>query len=81
MGFIKNSIIYIDEVASFIESLTDNETMTKTLKKIYLLLMKLIKNAYKVIVSDALINDAVLELLKYRTDEDKIFIVNSYKKF
>ena len=81
MESIKNSIIYIDEVASFIESLTDNETMTKTLKKIYLLLMKLIKNAYKVIVSDALINDAVLELLKYRTDEDKIFIVNSYKKF
>jgi len=55
--------------------------MTKTLKKIYLLLMKLIKNAHKVIVSDALINDVVLELLKYRTNEDKIYIVNSYKKF
>ena len=81
MEDINNSIIFIDEVASFIESLTDNDTMNRNLKQINSLLMKLIKNAYKVIVSDAIINDGVFELLKHRTDINKMFIVNDYIKF
>ena len=78
---IKNSIIYIDEVASFIESLTDNETLNRNLKKIHTLLMKLIKNAYKVVVSDAIINDGVFELLKHRSNDSKVFIMNDYIKY
>ena len=43
------------------------------------LLLKIIKNAHKIIVSDALINDGVFESLKYRCDDEKIFIINEYK--
>jgi hypothetical protein len=32
-------------------------------------------------VSDALINDAVFELLKHRSDKSKIYIENEYKKY
>ena len=81
LDIIKNSIIFIDEVASFIESLTDNETLNKHLKKINSLLMKLIKYAYKVVVSDAIINDGVFELLKHRPDDKKILIQNEFIKF
>lgn len=78
---IQNSIIYIDEIASFIESLVDNETLNRNLKKINILLMKLIKKAHKVIVSDAIINDAVFELLKHRDDSTKVYIKNEYIKY
>ena len=81
LDIIQNSIIYIDEISSFIESLVDNETLNNNLKKINSLLMKLVKNAYKVIVSDALINDATFELLKHRPNNKKIFIQNDYVKF
>ena len=78
---IKRSVVYIDEIASFLESLTDNDTMNKTLKQINIILMKIIKNAKKVIVSDAIINDGVFEFLKYRDDKTKIFFLNEYKKY
>ena len=41
----------------------------------------MIKNCHKIVVSDALISDNVLELLKYRDDDNKLFITNNFKKF
>lgn len=73
-----NSVIYIDEINSFIENLVSNETI-KNLKTIYHLLIKIIKTAYKVIVSDAVISDMVVEFLKYRDDRTKILFINEYK--
>jgi hypothetical protein len=74
-------IIYIDEITSFLQTLTHNETLDKDIKQIYYLLMKIIKNAYKVIVSDAIINDNTFNFLKYRSDDKKIYIINEYKKY
>jgi len=76
---MNNYIIYIDEVSSFLESLTHNSNLNKNLKLINNILMKLIKNCHKIIVSDALISDNVFELLKLR--QDKIFINNDFKKY
>jgi len=78
---IKKTVLYIDEINSFLESLTNNETLNKKLKQINILLMKLIKYSHKVIVSDALISDGVFELLKSRDDAKKIYIINEFKKF
>lgn len=77
---MKNYVVYIDEISSFLE-LTHNETLDRTLKETYIFLKKLIKHAHKVIVSDALISDAVFEFLNNRTEEDKIFLVNKFKKY
>lgn len=78
---IKNVILYIDEVSSLLDSLTHSKLLDGRLKPLMLLLMKLIKNSKKVIVSDALISDNVFTLLKYRTNSSKIFITNSFIKF
>ena len=56
---MKNYILYIDEVSSFLE-FTHNETLKNSMKQIYYILMKFIKNCNKIIVSDALINDNVI---------------------
>ena len=77
----KNYIVYIDEINSLIESLTHNTTIDKNVKVINQVLMKIIKNAHKVVVSDALISDNVFTLLNARPDENKIYYVNEYKKF
>lgn len=78
---LKNYIVYIDEINSFLECLTHNDNLNRDLKLIYTTLMRIIKNCYKVVVSDALINDNVFELLKFRPDNTKIFITNTYKKY
>ena len=75
----KNYIVFIDEINSFIEHLTHNETLHHELKKIYSLLMRIVKNAHKVIVADALISDSVFTFLKAR--QEYFFIKNDYKKY
>jgi len=77
--FFKNYIVYIDEITSFLNSLTNNDTLNSTLKGVYVVLMKIINNAHKVIVSDATINDNIFSFLNKRTN--KIFIENTYKKY
>ena len=62
---IANYIVYIDEVSSFTE-FTENDLLDNRLKNIVSLLTRLMKHAKKVIVSDALINDATFELLRHR---------------
>jgi len=75
----KNYIVFIDEINSFIEHLTHNETLHHELKQIYSLLMRIIKNAHKVVVADALISDSVFTFLKAR--QNYFFIKNDYKKY
>ena len=77
--FFKNYIVYIDEITSFLNSLTNNDTLNSTLKGVYVVLMKIINNAHKVIVSDATINDNTFSFLNKRTKQ--IYIENSFKKY
>lgn len=78
---IKNYIVYIDEITAFIDSLLFNDALNKELKQIYLKLMKIIKECNKLIVSDAIINNNVFNLLEKRNKKNKIFIINEYKKY
>lgn len=81
INIINNSIIYIDEITSFLECLTHNDLLNNKLKQIYTLLIKLVTNCKKIIVSDALISDNVFEFLKYRADSNKVYLENSFLKF
>ena len=76
-----NYIVFIDEINSFIEHTTHNETLHHELKMIFTLLMRIIKNAHKVIVADALISENVFTFLKSRGEEKQIFIKNDFKKY
>lgn len=77
---IEKTIFYIDEIASFI-NFTHNTTLYHDILTIYIFLMRIIKKAKKIIVSDAMINDGVFEFLKFRPDDKKIFITNTFKRF
>lgn len=78
-AFFKNYVVYIDEINSIINSLTHNKLLDKVLKSVYIVLMKILNNAYKVIVSDATINKNVFELLKKRSKV--VYIENTFKKY
>jgi len=78
---ISKLIIFIDEIALFICDLTHNDTLTKILKPVYILLKKLINKCHKVITCQASINDNVFNFLSRRNDESKIFIKNEYKNY
>ena len=73
-------VIYIDEISSFLE-LTHNKTLDNNLKNIFTTLMRFIKHARKVIVSDALINDNVFEFLKNRNLDNTLYIENTFQKY
>ena len=77
---ISEYVVYIDEVASFLE-LSHNETLDSNLKSIYSLMVHFIKHAHKVIVSDALITDAVFQFLKNRDVDKMLYIENSFMKY
>jgi hypothetical protein len=77
--FFKNYIVYMDEITSLLSSLTHNNNLDKTLKGVYIVLMKIINNAHKVIVSDATINNNTFTFLNKRTN--KIYIENTFKKY
>ena len=78
---IKNYIIYIDEINSFLKHITHNNTLDKNLKHIFTELMWLIKNCHKVIVSDAIINDNIFSFLNCRKNKKQLFVRNEYKKY
>lgn len=81
---LKNKVVYIDEINSFCESLTHNDTLVNNVRTIFLTLAKIIKCAHKVIFSDALINDAIMHLVNWRTElyPDRVFFVrNTFKKY
>lgn len=86
----ENYIVYIDEINSFIKSLTHNETVDKEIKKIYRILNYIIQRCHKIVVSDATIDDNVFTLInkKFDTYQDSkrdesttIFIINEFKKY
>jgi len=78
---LKYLILYIDEVTNFLFSLIINNTMNLHLRIIKDILLRMIKYAHKVIVSDACISDGILELLNSRDDSEKIYIKNNNKRF
>jgi len=74
-------IVFIDEVNMFLEAVTHNNLLDDNLKMTYILLMRLIKHAHKVILTDALISDAVFTLTACRDNQTKVFIDNKYLRF
>ena len=77
---LANYIVYIDEIASFLE-FTGNDTLDSVLKRVQVVLMRIVRYAGKIIVSDALINDNVFEFLKHRDIKTTIFLKNNYQMF
>ena len=71
--------MFIDEINSIIQ-FTHNETI-KDLKRVYTLLLRIIKNAHKVILCNNIICDNVFELLEVRGDDEQKFIINEFSKF
>lgn len=78
---IKNKIIYIDEFDSFNNYLTHNSQLDKHIKLIDNLLMKLIINAHKVIISDARIDENINNFLSIVDNKKIVFIDNKFKKY
>ena len=76
----KYFVVYIDEVNSFIETLTHSTILTKDIKLVYQTLIRIIKNCKKLIVSDHTITDAVFSLLKCMKTQP-IYIKNNFLKF
>ena len=77
--YFKNYIVYIDEINSFLYSMTHNKNLDSTLNFILNVLFKIINNCHKIILSDAVINENVFNLIKDR--QNKIYINNEYKKY
>lgn len=79
--FFNNYIVYIDEITSFLFSLTHNDNLNSVLKMVYIVLMKIINNCHKVIVSDATITDSTFNFLSKRHQTKTVFINNSFRKY
>lgn len=77
--YFKNYIVYIDEINSFLYSLTHNKQLEPILNFIINILFKIINNCHKIILSDAVINENVFNFVSGRTN--KIYINNEYKKY
>ena len=77
---ISDYVVYVDEIKPFLE-LTHNKTLDCRMREVMYILMRFIKHAKKVIVSDAMIDDNVFEFLKLRAVEETVFIENSFKKY
>ena len=78
----KETILYIDEVNDLIRALTHNNSMETNLIKVYEMLIYLIKNCKKIILSDATINQNTLNLISRREKNNKTLLIkNTNKKF
>ena len=82
MNDIENYVVYIDEVSSFLE-FTHNDTLDNKIQTIYTSLIDIVKYAKKVIVSDALITDNVINFLRHRRKQQQttLYINNTFKKY
>jgi len=76
---LKNYVIFIDEINSFL-NFTHNKTITQ-IKRIYTVLLRIIKNCNKLILADNVICDNVFEFIKNRFNGDNLFIINDFQKF
>ena len=77
--FFKNYIIYADEINTIL-NYTHNKTIID-FKKVNSILLRIINNAHKVIVSDATIDDNVLYFLNERPEATSLILINTYKKY
>ena len=78
---ITDYVLYIDEVSSFLE-FTHNETLKNCMRDVYYMIIHLVRHCKKVIVSDALIHDNVINLLSCRkVAKQTLYINNSYQKY
>ena len=73
-------IVYIDEISSFLSDVTHNETLRGKLKVCYQVLMRIIKNCHKLIVSDAKITDNTFNFLRTRP-KNIFYLENKFKKY
>ena len=76
----KNTILYIDEVDDLIKGLTHNDSMDSVLNLTYMSLLRVIKECKKIILSDATINQNVLNLLSCRKEHNKTLLINNLNK-
>jgi len=74
-------IVYIDEINSFINNYLYNGTLNKSLQKTNKILMNIIKNCKKLIVSDAHINNLTMNFLNKRKIINGLYIKNPFKKY
>jgi len=80
--YFKNKILFLDEINDLLNGLTHNNLLVPNIKIIYEILIKLIKYAHKIIVSDASIKQSVIDFLnKYRKKENMKIIINQYLKY
>ena len=78
---ITEYVIFIDEINSFINNYIFNNTLNKFLQITNRLLMNIIKNCKKLIVSDAHINNLTMEFLNKRNTINGLYIINPFKKY
>jgi hypothetical protein len=77
----KDFVVYVDEINSFLETLSHSAILTKDVKLVYETLMRIIQNCKKLIVSDHTITDAALMMFKSKKSKRTIYIKNKYRKF
>lgn len=80
-SFFKNTIVYIDEIHSLIETITHNDSLNPNLKSTLTILFNIIANCHKIIVSDATITHNITTLLNKKVTNKEIFITNKFKRF
>ena len=81
---IENYVVYIDEVSTFLQSLTNNSTLDHHAKEIYILFSLLLSKCFKIVCTDALINDSIfmqLQELRTTNNDSKLFLKNTYSRF
>ena len=75
---LNETIIYIDEINSFVKHMMMLDGVN--IKGIFIHLLYIIKHCKLLILSDAVISDSVFELIKNR-DDSIYFLENTFKKF
>jgi hypothetical protein len=76
----ENYIVYIDEINSFLKTLTHSKLLAINAKLIYSNLMRIIKTCHKLILSDAKINNKIRKFINKRKGKT-IYIKNDFKKY
>jgi hypothetical protein len=72
-------IVYIDEITSFLK-FTHNKEIIQ-IKKIYNLLLRIIHNCHKLILTDNNICDNIFKFLEARKDDNIKFYINEYQTY
>jgi hypothetical protein len=75
-----NKILYLDEVNDLIQTLTHTDRLDNVLNSLYSYLIYLIKNCKKIIISDATINQNVINLLSSRKTNNKALLIDNINK-